>query len=503
MTTKYSQNNNPASPAPADASTATAAPPAPAASTPSPASARLNDIAVKLTNVSKVYNLYRSKKDRLKEALHPRRKKYHRKFSALNNINLEVKKGEILGIVGKNGSGKSTLLKTVASVLSPTTGTVEKHGKIIPLLELGAGFNPQFTGMENVYFYCSLLGYRKEDTDAMLDEILDFAEIGDFIHQPIKTYSSGMKARLAFAVSINVDPDILILDEVLSVGDMLFRRKCFARMETFFKGGKTILFVSHDPNSVNQLCTRAVLLDNGEILLDATPKTVTMYYEKMMFAKPENAQKIRQEIRELNISGPVEKHFSPKASGNSDVSKKVKQNQPAKEVPDSSHTGPKQKAYFIKELIPKSTMEYRNYDVDIFDAKITTPEGEKVNVIVVGDEYLYQYKVKFNIEAQNVIFGMMIKSEKGFFLSGSSSELFKQEIEKTECGSIYSVQWKLTCNLLHGVYYINSGVSTKTKENKTLLNRIVDLLCFKVQVPLPNKYGGMVYTDQKLKIVQL
>jgi lipopolysaccharide transport system ATP-binding protein len=266
------------------------------------------DTAIKVSGVSKVYNLYRNKKDRLKEALHPRRKKYHKEFFALKNIDLEVKKGEILGIVGKNGSGKSTFLKTIAGVLTPTTGTVEKYGKIIPLLELGAGFNPQFTGMENIYFYCSLLGYRKEDIDNMLDEILDFAEIGDFIHQPIKTYSSGMKARLAFAVSVNVVPDILILDEVLSVGDVLFRRKCFARMEQFFKGGKTILFVSHDTNSVNQLCTRAVLLDGGEILLDANPKTVTMYYEKMLFAKSENAQKIRREIRDLNHAPPAEKH---------------------------------------------------------------------------------------------------------------------------------------------------------------------------------------------------
>ncbi|MDA3896719.1 MAG: ABC transporter ATP-binding protein [Desulfobacteraceae bacterium] len=436
------------------------------------------DTAIKVSGVSKVYNLYRNKKDRLKEALHPRRKKYHKEFFALKNIDLEVKKGEILGIVGKNGSGKSTFLKTIAGVLTPTTGTVEKYGKIIPLLELGAGFNPQFTGMENIYFYCSLLGYRKEDIDNMLDEILDFAEIGDFIHQPIKTYSSGMKARLAFAVSVNVVPDILILDEVLSVGDVLFRRKCFARMEQFFKGGKTILFVSHDTNSVNQLCTRAVLLDGGEILLDANPKTVTMYYEKMLFAKSENAQKIRREIRDLNHAPPAEKQRVLEKAEKPATPANPARKEPPKVIPIPAAS--KQKAYFIEELKPKSSLEYRNYDVDIFDIKITTPEGEQVNCLLTGDKYIYSYKVKFGIPASDVVVAMMIKDEKGACLYHTANMHGHQFIPKVLANDVYEVKFEFECNLLRGIFYTNAGVGVFSSNGIDLLNRIVDALVFKV-----------------------
>lgn len=230
------------------------------------------DIVISLKGISKKYNLYNNKLDRLKESLHPRRKQYHRDFYALKNINLEVKRGEVLGIIGKNGSGKSTLLKIISNILTPTSGIVEIKGKVVALLELGAGFNPEFSGMENIYFYCSLLGFDRKQTDEIVDEIIGFAELGDYINQPVKTYSSGMKARLGFAVSVNVDPDILILDEVLAVGDELFRRKCYARMESFFKGGKTILFVSHEANSINELCSRAILLDRGRTSWKVRPR---------------------------------------------------------------------------------------------------------------------------------------------------------------------------------------------------------------------------------------
>jgi len=186
-----------------------------------------NDIVISTRNLTKVYKLYRSPQDRLKEALHPGRKKYHKDFYALKDVNLEIRRGEVLGIVGKNGSGKSTLLKILSRVLTPSSGEFEVKGKVSSLLELGSGFNPELTGMENIFFYGTILGFTEEKIRGKLQEILDFAEIGDFVYQPLKTYSSGMKARLAFSVAINVDPDILILDEVLAVGDELFRRKCF------------------------------------------------------------------------------------------------------------------------------------------------------------------------------------------------------------------------------------------------------------------------------------
>jgi len=194
-----------------------------------------SEIAISLKNVSKYYKLYNKPKDRLKEALSRSGKIYHKKFYATKNLDLEIKKGEILGIVGKNGSGKSTLLKLITGVLTPDEGSITVNGKISALLELGSGFNPEFTGMQNIFFYGTILGFSKEEMKEKLDDILAFADIGDFIQQPLKTYSSGMKSRLGFAVAVHIDPEILILDEVLAVGDILFRRKCYAKMEEFFK----------------------------------------------------------------------------------------------------------------------------------------------------------------------------------------------------------------------------------------------------------------------------
>lgn len=208
------------------------------------------------------------------------KKKYHKEFYALNNVSFEIKKGETVGIIGKNGSGKSTLLKIITGVLTPTSGRVTIHGKISAILELGAGFNPEMTGLENIYLNTSINGMNKAQTDKKIDEIVAFAELGEFIHQPIKTYSSGMKARLAFAVSINVEPDILIVDEALSVGDSTFQRKCFAKMEEIRAKGATILFVSHSEGSIVSLCNRAYMDEAMENqIIDGTPKLVTGLYE--------------------------------------------------------------------------------------------------------------------------------------------------------------------------------------------------------------------------------
>jgi len=225
-----------------------------------------NNIAIKVKNLTKVYHLYNKPIDRLKEALHPLRKSYHHDFYALNNVSFEVKKGETVGIVGKNGAGKSTLLKIITGVLTPSSGNVEVNGKIASLLELGAGFNPEMTGYENIYFNGTLMGFSKEEMDARIEKILEFANIGDYIYQPVKMYSSGMFARLAFSVAINVDADILIVDEALSVGDMLFQAKCIAKMTSLMEEGTTILFVSHDIHAVRALCNQGVYLQKGKVV---------------------------------------------------------------------------------------------------------------------------------------------------------------------------------------------------------------------------------------------
>ncbi|MEG2957996.1 MAG: ABC transporter ATP-binding protein, partial [Christensenellaceae bacterium] len=226
----------------------------------------MKNIVVSVQDLTKIYPLYDRKSDRLREALSiSKKKKRHKDFYALKNISFEVEKGECVGFVGKNGSGKSTLLKTLTGVLTPTTGTYLTEGTISALLELGAGFNAEYTGIENIYLNGSVLGFTREEMKEKLDSILEFADIGDFIYQPVKMYSSGMFVRLAFAVAINVEPDILIVDEALSVGDIFFQQKCYKKFQDFKKAGKTILFVTHDMSSIIKYCDRAFLINDGEI----------------------------------------------------------------------------------------------------------------------------------------------------------------------------------------------------------------------------------------------
>lgn len=241
-----------------------------------------DDVAISIQNLNKIYKLYDFPQDRLKESLHPLRKKYHHDFYALNDVGFEIKKGETVGIIGKNGSGKSTLLKLITGVLTPSSGSVKVNGKISALLELGAGFNPDLSGIENVYFNGTLMGYTREEMDAKLDDILGFADIGEFIHQQVKTYSSGMFVRLAFAIAINVKPDILIVDEALSVGDLRFQAKCFKKIELLQEQKTTILFVSHDISAVRSYCTRAILMDHGRVAeMGNTDEVCTNYHLKI------------------------------------------------------------------------------------------------------------------------------------------------------------------------------------------------------------------------------
>lgn len=240
------------------------------------------DICIRIQNLTKIYKLYDNSIDRLKESLLPLNRKYHRDFHALNNISFEVKQGESVGIIGKNGSGKSTLLKIITGVLTSTSGNLSVNGKVSALLELGAGFDPELTGIENIYFNGAITGYTQKEIDSMLDDILSFADIGDFIYQPLKTYSTGMFLRLAFSAAINVNPDILIVDEALSVGDIFFQQKCFAAIHDIISKGTTCLFVSHDTTAVMNICNRAILLDNGEIDFDGAPEEAAgRYYSKI------------------------------------------------------------------------------------------------------------------------------------------------------------------------------------------------------------------------------
>jgi len=239
--------------------------------------------AISVQNLSKIYKLYDSNKDRLKEAINPLKKKYYRDFYALNNISFEVQKGETLGIIGKNGSGKSTLLKIITGLLTPTMGNIEVNGKVSALLELGAGFNPEYSGIENIYLNGTITGFTREEMNSKMEDIVSFADIGNFLYQPVKIYSSGMFVRLAFAVSINVEPDILIIDEALAVGDIRFQQKCYRKINDLHEKGKTILFCTHDTGAVLNLCSSCLWIHDGYIKNSGDPDEIIKNYQAYMY----------------------------------------------------------------------------------------------------------------------------------------------------------------------------------------------------------------------------
>jgi lipopolysaccharide transport system ATP-binding protein len=445
------------------------------------------EIAVRLENVSKVYKLYDSKRDRLKEALDPRRRKRHREFYALRDVDMEVKKGEILGIVGRNGAGKSTLLKLIAGVIPPSRGRVEVRGRVSALLDLGAGMNPNLDGVQNILFGGIMLGFTMEEMKRKLDGIVAFADIGKFIRQPLRTYSSGMRARLGFALAVNVEPEILVVDEVLAVGDELFRRKCYAKMESLMGAGCTVVFVSHAVNTVNDLCHRVVLIDGGNLLMNGPPRIVTMFYLKLLNASGTNAAQVRGEIKHLNAAAALPKAFS------------VSTMRAEKKCPaEADEDGPLRAAY-VPGLVPKSTLVQRNHDVDISDVEIVSGAAERVNVLVMGEDYHLTFKAVFNQEACGVSFGTAVKSEKGVVLC--SANLRGDFIPLIEKGQRATVHFVFTCNLLPGNYYVTLNASEDRSGKREVLIQIQDVLIFKVLADRKTgNIGGLSYCNQFLEV---
>ncbi len=426
-----------------------------------------SDVAIRIDNLSKCYQIYTKPSDRLLQMLTRGYKQYYREFWALKNISFEIKKGETVGIVGRNGSGKSTLLQVICGTLNPTGGGSIVNGSIAALLELGAGFNPEFTGRENVYSYAAILGLTEEQINARYAEIEAFAEIGAFIDQPVKTYSSGMFVRLAFAVSVAREPDILIVDEALAVGDDAFRRKCFARIETLRANGTTILFVSHAASMVVELCDRALLLDNGELLFDGTPKETTALYSKLLFAPEVRRAHIRQEIirsmqsssTNLNVDGPV---ISPAAT-------------PAGTKSESSQ--------YVEGMVSQTRMEYEQHGAIIVDPHIETLEGERVNFLVAMQEYQYCYSVRFLEKSYNIQFGMLIKSLSGLEVGGANYPAINRFVPEAKAGQIYEIRFSFRALMNPGTYFFNAGLQGETAvtSERIYLHRIVDAVMFRVQ----------------------
>lgn len=460
----------------------------------------MSEPAVLFQNVSKYYKLYDSPRDRLKEALHPFGRKRHREFYALKNVDLEIPKGEILGIVGRNGSGKSTLLKIIAGVIPINSGRVTIHGKVSALLDLGVGMNPEFDGIQNIHFGGLMLGIPHDEMKRRIDDIVAFADIGDFIRQPLKTYSSGMRARLGFALAVHIDPEILVVDEVLAVGDELFKRKCYARMEAMLRSGCTVIYVTHNIHTVTELCTRAVLLDNGELLLDGPPKLVTDQYQRLLFAEPKRMEGIRTEIL---LSARDGRENVSKIHPDAPIARPAQAlpvPAPASRPDSPARVG---KALFIPELVPKSTIEYRNKDVQIAGIQMRTTDGERVNVLQMNEEYVFSYQVSFGVLAKKVFFSMAIKTEKGIELTWAYTQRDHLELTEVSPGDEFQVDWRFRCSLAPGTYYTNIGVREMRDDEPHILNRIVDASAFKVQKPPSISVGGYFHVDQEASIHQI
>ena len=376
-----------------------------------------SEVAIRARGVSKCYAIFKRPEDRLKQMLSFGRRKYYREFWAVRNIDLDVHRGETIGIVGRNGSGKSTLLQIICGTLAPTAGELTVNGRIAALLELGAGFSPEFTGRENVFMNASILGLAREEIERRYDSIAAFADIGSFVDQPVKTYSSGMSARLAFAVAINVDPDILVVDEALSVGDEAFQRKCFARIAQIKERGGTILFVSHSAGTVVELCDRAVLIDSGERLLTCVPKRVIALYQKLIYAPPDCIDEIREEVRAL---GGLEIEVDPAITELPTEAVSV-----LRAIEDA--------AYYDEGLCPASTIEYASLGARISDVRIEDLDGRRVNVLVHRHRYRYCYTVDFDRMCFGVRFGMLLKTISGFEVTGQASHPEDKCIEYLKC----------------------------------------------------------------------
>jgi len=437
----------------------------------------MTDIAIRVNNLSKCYHLYDTPRDRLKQFLLPRlrsiagktRKQYFREFWALKDVSFEIKKGETVGIIGRNGSGKSTLLQIICGTLHPTSGSIQTNGRIAALLELGSGFNPEFTGRENVYMNAAVLGLSKAEVDERFDYIAAFADIGQFIEQPVRTYSSGMVVRLAFAVAINVNPEILVVDEALSVGDELFQRKCFSRIEAIKNDGATILFVSHSGSAIVELCDRAILMDDGEKIAIGSPKQTVGRYQKLLYAPNDKRSIIREQIRSVLI----EDHTAAAMTDNVDDR--------ADEVTTVLDENEGMQESYDPHLKPQSSIAYESHGAHIESPQILTLSGKRVNILLHGRTYRYTYTVRFDRAAHNVRFGMLIKTVSGLELGGAiSAANLAASIQDVPEGSLIHVEFNFKCLLNAGVYFLNAGVIALQNGYEIHLHRVLDIKMFRV-----------------------
>lgn len=433
-----------------------------------------DDIAIRVRNLGKRYQIYETPRDRLKQFVLPRMQKiagqpprqYFREFQALGDVSFDVRKGETVGIIGRNGSGKSTLLQIICGTLSPTFGAVETKGRIAALLELGSGFNPDFTGRENVFLNASVLGLSNEEIANRFDDIAAFADIGDFIDQPVKTYSSGMTVRLAFAVAISVDPEILVVDEALAVGDAAFQRKCIRRIGELTNTGVTLLFVSHDTETVKRICSRSLYLRSGEIRFLGNAKEVCIEYERDLFGASRDA--------------------------------------PTSTTPPATESK-RAKGRFDSELLASVEKSYGDGRAAIENIATSDTSGEYVNVIPIGEEFVVSYTAKFLDSVACPIFGMMITTKEGVCVFGANTTGLEASRRTFFANDKLQISFKLTNSLGPGIYYLTCGIhSMDHADGLIYVHRRMDVCLLRSLIPeIGVFFSGLAYLSPFIDVEEM
>ena len=391
-------------------------------------------LAIEVDNVQKIYKLYDKPSDRMKEAFGFGKKTKHKLHYALKGVDMKIYQGETVGIIGTNGSGKSTILKIITGVLNPTSGRVLVNGRISALLELGAGFNMEYNGIENVYLNGTMMGFSEKEIEAKLPEILSFADIGDYVYQPVKTYSSGMFVRLAFAVAINIEPEILIVDEALSVGDVFFQAKCYHKFEEFKKMGKTIVFVSHDLSSISKYCDRVYLLNQGNILGEGSPKAMIDTYKRVLVGQYDGPESVGEETASLLDDEDLQRAAAQKA--------------------DEKGTDASQASMEAKGQNPNA-LEYGTKQAQIEEFYITDDRGVPTNAILKGSMFTIHMRVRFMDHIPAPIFAFSVKNVIGVEITGTNTMIEKAFLDSVEPGEVKNVTFTQKMNLQGGEYLLS------------------------------------------------
>ncbi len=425
-------------------------------------------IAIDVKGVKKVYKLYDKPSDRMREAFGLLKNRPPKKHYALNGVNMQIRTGETVGIIGTNGSGKSTILKIITGVLNPSEGEVCVNGRISALLELGAGFNMEYNGIDNVYLNGTMMGFSKKEIDAKLPAILEFADIGDYVYQPCKTYSSGMFVRLAFAVAINIEPEILIVDEALSVGDVFFQAKCYHKFEEFKKMGKTIVFVSHDLSSISKYCDRVYLLNKGNLLGEGSPKAMIDAYKRVLVGQYEESEE-----EDTNLLDDAQ--LQNKAADAAGV----------KETGTNPALGQN-----------PNLLEYGTKQAEITEFYITDDRGVRTNALIKGSEFTLHMKVAFYDSIPAPIFAFSVKNAIGVEITGTNTMIEKAFLDSAKPGDKKEITFTQKMSLQGGDYLLSLGLTGYNKDVFEVYHRLYDVLNISV-VSDKNTVG---YYDMDSKI---